>query len=347
MHKNGYTALIGTNTMRDSLGIYTVFIDGDTLQGEIKYTERAYNTGALALSSDGKSLYAASEGMSFMGYASGGVMAYTVEDDGKLTYRNGVPVWGQRPCSLALDEKKQMLYSANFFGGNLSMIPLKEDGSVDAVKEIITAPKPEHWLHAMHWVEALEDGAFLAAINVAQSELSIYDAETGERVTGYCFGERIFARAVVSYGPYIYAMLQDPGEIYVFRNTLKENRKIELIQRILVLEGFDGRCAASVIRVSPDGKIVLAASREQNKLTVFRRSEDGTLSYANQYDLPGDTARDFMISEDGRIVVIAMQFSDTILIYEINEETAELTLKQSALKICSPAAVVIRKEEHA
>lgn len=345
MQKNGYTAIIGTNTMRDSLGIYTVAIDGETLQGEIKYTERAYNTGALALSSDGKSLYAASEGMSFMGYASGGVMAYTVEDDGKLTYRNGVPVWGQRPCCLDLDEGRNMLYSANFFGGNISMIPLKEDGGVDAVKQIITAPKPEHWLHAMHWIEVLEDGEFLAAINVAQSEVSIYDSATGERVTGYCFGERIFARAVISYGPYIYAMLQDPGEIYVFKNTLKENRQIELIQRILVLENFEGRCAASVIRITPDGRIVLAASREQNKLTVFRRSEDGILSYAHQYDLPGDTARDFMISDDGRIVVIAMQFSDTLNIYEINGETGELTLKQSDLQIPSPAAVVIRKEE--
>lgn len=345
MGKNGYTALIGTNTMRDSLGIYTVAIDGETLQGEIKYTEKAYNTGALALTADGKSLYAASEGMSFMGYGSGGVMAYTVEEDGKLTYRNGVPVWGQRPCCLALDEGRNMLYSSNFFGGNLSMIPLKEDGGVDAVSKIITSPKPDHWLHAMHWVEVLEGGEFLAAINISQSELSIYDAVTGERVTGYCFGERIFARAVISYGSYIYAMLQDPGEIYVFKNTLKENGKIELIQRIPVLENFDGRCAASVIRITKDGTLALAASREQNKLTVFRRSKDGILSYANQYDLPGDTPRDFMISDDGRIVVIAMQFSDTLVIYELNEETAELTLKQSDLPIPSPAAVVIRKEE--
>ena len=42
------------------------------------------------------------------------------------------------------------------------------------VRKIITAPKPEHWLHAMHWVEVLEGGDYLAAINVAQSELSIY-----------------------------------------------------------------------------------------------------------------------------------------------------------------------------
>lgn len=346
MKKIAYTAWVGTNTMRNSLGIYTVAIDAETLKGEIRYTEKAYNTGALALTQDGSRLYAASEGMSFMGYGSGGVMAYSTDAEGKLTYLNGEPVWGQRPCCLDLDEKKGMLYTANFFGGNLSMVPLKEDGSVEPVKKLITAPIPEHWLHAMHWVEVLEDGQYLAAINVAQSEVSIYDAESGDRVTGYCFGERIFARAVVSYGPYIYAMLQDPGEIYVFRSRLKEKKEIELIQRILVLKNWEGPCAASVIRITPDGRIVLAASREQNKLTVFRRNEDGTLSYANQYDLPGDTARDFMISPDGKIVVIAMQFSDTLVIYRIDEENAELKLVQSDLQIPSPAAVVIRKEEN-
>lgn len=79
---------------------------------------------------------------------------------------------------------------------------------------------------------------------------------------------------------------------------------------------------------------------------IFRRTEDGILSYANEYDLPGDVARDFMISDDGRIVVIAMQFSDTIDIYEIDGENASLRLTQSDLEIPSPAAVVIRKEEN-
>ena len=86
MQKKGYTAWIGTNTMRNSLGIYTVSIDGDTLRGEIRHTEKAYNTGALALSKDGKRLYAASEGMSFMGYGSGGVMSYRIDEVGKLPW---------------------------------------------------------------------------------------------------------------------------------------------------------------------------------------------------------------------------------------------------------------------
>ena len=56
MQKKGYTAWIGTNTMRNSLGIYTVSINGDTLRGEIKHTEKAYNTGALALSKENSSI---------------------------------------------------------------------------------------------------------------------------------------------------------------------------------------------------------------------------------------------------------------------------------------------------
>lgn len=345
MHNRGYTAFIGTNTMRNSMGIYTLGIDKDTLHAEVLYTEKAYNTGALALSGDGKRLYAASEGMAFQGHASGGAMAYEADEDGKLTYLGGEPVWGQRPCCLALDEKRGMLYTSNFFGGSLSMLPIRPDGSLAPVEKIIRSPVPERWLHAMHWVEVLEDGEYLAAINISQSELSIYDAKTGERVTGYCLGERVFARAVVSRGRNIYAMLQDPGVIYVFRSDLKENGTIRLLQEVEVLPGFDGRCAASVIRITPNGKLVLAASREQNKLSVYRRAEDGTLEFCSQTDLVGDTPRDYMISPDGRFVLLAMQFSDEVTIYRIDEEKGRVELIQAGLRIPSPAAVVIRKEK--
>ena len=67
MQKKDYIAFIGTNSVRGSQGIYTVQIDGDSLQAKVISTQEAYNTGALALSHSKKYLYAASEGMTFGG----------------------------------------------------------------------------------------------------------------------------------------------------------------------------------------------------------------------------------------------------------------------------------------
>lgn len=76
MGRESYYAFIGTNSVRGSRGIYTLRIDAETGIAKIMSTAPAYNTGCLALSQDGGNLYAAAEGMTFDGYADGGVMAF-------------------------------------------------------------------------------------------------------------------------------------------------------------------------------------------------------------------------------------------------------------------------------
>ena len=61
MNDPEYIALIGTNSVRNSQGIYTVHLERGTLKASVVSTQSAYNTGALALSADGRRLYAASE----------------------------------------------------------------------------------------------------------------------------------------------------------------------------------------------------------------------------------------------------------------------------------------------
>ena len=112
--KNCYRAFIGTNSVRGSQGIYTLEIDGDSGEAEIISTAQVYNTGCVALSQDEKNLYAASEGMTFDGHASGGVTAYRVEQDGSLTRLNGQRSYGQRTCCVAVDGKKEAVYGCDF-----------------------------------------------------------------------------------------------------------------------------------------------------------------------------------------------------------------------------------------
>lgn len=344
MSKVQYTAWIGTNSTRNSQGIYTVSIDGETLQPQIISAQKAYNTGALALSRDGKRLYAASEGMSFMGRASGGAMAFSADATGKLSLINAIPVGGQRPCCLSLDDDEGNLYSANFLGGSISVMSLRADGGIDSVKRMITEPKEDGWLHAMHSVAVLTPRKYVAAINVSQSEIVVYDARTGARLGDYCFGKRVFARSVAVHGEFIYAMLQDPGELYVFQNRIAEGGGIELIQRCPVIPGWQGFAGTSALRISPDGKLLMAAVRRANSISVFRIKLDGTLMFCNNIVLPGETPRDFMISPDGELVVVAMQFSDEIKILKVDREGADLILAGEGIKIPSPASVVIRKE---
>ena len=82
MKKSYYQAYIGTNSVRGSQGIYSIRIDADSFEAEIIAATQAYNTGGVALDRTERFLYAINEGMTFDGYADGGVSAYRIERNG-------------------------------------------------------------------------------------------------------------------------------------------------------------------------------------------------------------------------------------------------------------------------
>ena len=233
---------------------------------------------------------------------------------------------------------------ANFFGGSLAMLPVAEDGSLRPARRVVREPKPRGWLHGMHSVGVLDGGALVGAVSLSQSEFVVYRADDGSRAAAYGFGERVFARSFDSFGAWIYVMLQDPGDIYVLRNRCAEGLGLECVQVISVLPEPRELYGTSAIRVSPDGKLLIAAVRRTNSLTLFRIGGDGRLTRSDVVELPGLTPRDLQISPDSRVVVTALQASDEICVHEIDREQGSLVLRDSGLHIPSPASVAIRKE---
>ena len=135
-------------------------------------------------------------------------------------------------------------------------------------------------------------------------------------------------------------MMQMPDDIYVFESHLSENGSLKLIQKTSLLpQTCREMRAASTIRATPDGKLVLAANRPTNSITVFKRLRDGRLDRRSVCVLPGEVPRDFNISQDGQIVVTALQKSDQICVHRIDYENMRLGPMEGMVSIPSPAAV--------
>lgn len=343
MNKSFYQAYIGTNSVRGSKGIYTVHVDADTLKPEIVSTSQIFNSGSLALSRDDRLLYSAVEGMTFEGYADGGVIGYRTSPDGMLTRMNGQRAHGQRTCCVAIDETVRAVYACNFYKGSMSVFDMEEDGSIQPARLVI-APPPEHpgW-KALHCVGAIKDG-YVGVISLTECALVIYRADTGQRITSYVFPDKPFPRYFEVSGNYIYAMMQSPDDIYVFENCLDKEQKIKLLQKISVMEeDYKGMRATSTIRATPDGQLILAANRPSNSITVFQKRENGLLERSFIATLPGEVPRDFNISHDGKIVVSALQKSNEICVHEIDYENGALTGAGRKIRIPSPASVAISR----
>ena len=340
MGTNCYYAFIGTNSVRGSRGIYTLRIDGDTGAAEAVSTVPAYNTGGLALSRDEQNLYAVAEGMTFQGYADGGVTAYQIHSDGSLTNLNGQRSHGQRTCCVAVDDNKKNAYACNFYDGTWSAFGLEANGALKPARLVVAPPEDAGW-KALHCVAPIQDD-YVGVISLAECALVIYRADNGERVTHYNFPGQPFPRYFAAVEDCIYAMMQFPDEIYVFKSHLKDQGSLELLQRVRLLdEAHEGMPATSTIRVTPDGSLVLAANRPSNTITIYSRQSDGTLVREHVVDIPGNGPRDFNISGDGALVVTAMQHSDEVYVLKIDYENKNLVQLGGPVKVPSPAAVAV------
>lgn len=342
MGNSRYYAYIGTNSVRGSLGIYTIAIDADTFAADIVASHPAYNSGALALGPNDKCLYVAVEGMTFRGLADGGVTAYGIGENGVLTEIGGAPSHGQRTCSVAVDAAGRNLYAANFYRGSLAMFPLAGDGRPLPARVVVDGPKEVSGLfRALHCVAPIGED-FVGAISLTEGALVIYSAVNGARVTDFTFPGGTFPRTLEVCGDCLYALIQDPGDVYVFRNRLGTEGRIEHLQTLSVQRGdFSGPFGASAIRATPNGRLMLAATRRANTLTVFRVQTDGTLALGDIVPLPRQIPRDFHISRDGRIAVTALQKSNAVCVHEIDYENATLRDTGSIVTIPSPAAVAV------
>lgn len=138
-----------------------------------------------------------------------------------------------------------------------------------------------------------------------------------------------------------YALMQDPGDLYVFRNRLDENGTIEHIQTISVQDKKLERYGTTTLHATPNGRLMLAATRNVNTLTVFEIQSDGTLERKSIIALPGETPRDFAISRDGTIAVTCLQKSNEICIHTIDYANAALHYTGQKLSVPSPAAAAV------
>ena len=331
-----YLIYVGTNSVRGSRGVYTVAADPEDLSLTILSAAPAYNSGGVCLSPDKKTLYAASEGMTFDGLAAGGVAAFAIGEDGALTRIAGQPSGGQRTCCVAADDEQ--VYSCDFYEGIWNAYPKAADGSIGPARLNVAPPEGTGW-RALHCVEPVLD--YVAVISLAECAVVMYRKDDGSRVDIFHFPERVFPRYLVARGEMLYAMLQTPGEIFVL-HVDPVTGKMNCLQRTTVLEpDYQGFVGTSTIRITPNGQLFLAANRSTNSITVFTIEADGTLTRNSINVLPGQVPRDFNISGDGRFVAAAMQRTDELQIALIDYENKCLVPVGEGIHIPSPAAVAI------
>ncbi|MCI8282314.1 MAG: lactonase family protein [Lachnospiraceae bacterium] len=291
MGNERYVAYVGTYTHGNSVGIH--IYDLDVEQG--KMVERKVipinNPSDLTVSKDGRFLYS---------IADEGVKAFRILPDGDLEAMNKKWIGGMRGCYVAVDDKNRYLFVAGYHDGRVTMMHLEEDGSIGEIA----------------------DGIF-------HKGMGRNIAERSSRPHVNCVELTPLKQN------YICAVDGGLDHVKIYQLDY-EHGKLKIADIL--------RCPLSsaprMIRFTKDGNYAYVLCELKNTVEVHRYmcTPDGpkfefiqSIRTVDEEEAANGGASGMELTEDGRYLFCSNAGTNTVIIYEINQETGILT------EVCSSA----------
>jgi 6-phosphogluconolactonase len=356
-----YIFYVGTYTEdgTNSKGIYAYGFDPKT--GEVAplgVAAETTNPSFVALSPNGRFLYAVNEVGNYKGPNSGGVSVFSVDHaSGKLTFLNEVATRGADPCYITVDKMGKFVLVANYTGGSVAVFPVLADGKLGEASAFVqhtgkgTNPERQEGPHA-HSIDLAPDNRFAYVDDLGLDELLVYkfDGAKGTLTPN----DPPFAKLDAGSGPrhfalspsgkFAYVISEMGRSVTVFSNDAASG-KLQRLQTVSTLpKDFTGRNDDAEIEIHPSGKYLYASNRGNESIAVYAIDpEKGTLALVEIAPTGGKEPRSFAIDPTGRFLFAANQKSDNIVVFRIEEKTGRLSPTGKVLNVPSPVCVKFLK----
>lgn len=352
-HNSNYYLYVGTYTHgeSESKGIYLYKFDTHTGKASplIQATE-SEDPSYLTISSDHKHLYAVQEVVDNQAENTGYVNAYAIDSQsGKLSFINKQKSEGGAPCYITVDEAKKNVLVGNYVGGNVAVLPLQEDGSLQEASDIkkhkgssVNTARQE--APHVHGVVLSPNNRYVYVPDLGIDQVVIYTFDSETSQLNYVdeaklrpgFGPRHFtfhpnqkfAYLVNELGHTITAFSHDRGH-------LKELQEVPTLPK-----SFQGNNSCADIHVSPSGRFLYASNRGHNSIVIYAIDpQEGTLSLVGHESTQGKTPRNFMIDPSGKYLLAANQASNSIVVFEIDPANGKLSANGEVIQAPSPVCL--------
>jgi 6-phosphogluconolactonase len=290
------------------------------------------------------------------------VSAYAIDAaTGKLRLLNTLPTGGTSTCFISTDKTGKYVLMANFGSGSVSVIRLKEDGSLGELTSFIqnighsvnpaiqTGPHP-------HSILVSADNRYVIVSDLGLDKVLIFhfDEKTGQLTPpDPAFatvkpggGPRHFAFSPT--GNFGYQLSEMSGNIDAFawdpaRGTLTTLQTTETRPA-----DFTGENHSAEIAVSPDGKFLYESNRRNtgdtgwgpDTIGIFAIDpEKGTLTLVEQTPSGAIMPRNFAIDPTGSYLLVAHQYSNNVIVFKIDRATGRLSKTGNEIKLDVPVCI--------
>lgn len=302
----------------------------------------------------------------FEGTDSGSISAFAVDPkDGQLTLLNTVASGGMGPTYPALDPSGRFLLVANYFGGSVSVLPIKADGSLEppcdvhkgtgkvGPKKATNAPPGSfaisgHEQPHAHMILPDPAGHFVLSADLGTDQLLVWKLNDKTGILSPNDPEGISvppgdgARHFAFHpnGRWLYSIQEEAATVSLFDYDSSKGVLTHRQTLPSVPPGFAGTSLASEILTSPDGKHVYAANRLHDSISCFAVGTSGELTFVGEEWSHGDFPRTFNFDPTGTFLYSCNQRGDNLACFKVDKASGRLTFTGQYTPVGSPAIMV-------
>lgn len=352
---DGTRLYVGTYTKGKSEGIYLCrFMPGSGELRLIGLASPAQNPSFLVASARSARVYAVHEQPMFGTTPGGSLSAYEIDSaSGRLHIMNTQSSGGADPCHLALDPGGKCVYAANYSGGSVAVVGVKEDGSLGDLRGVIqhhgagpTLRQQSPHVHAVLAARA-EGCVYVADLGMDKVMLYTRDVSSGALVPA----QRPWLSMSPGAGPRHLAFHPDGRTLYVVNeldSTIcrcavggADGEGTEIQQTVrTVPASFTGTNYPADVHVSPGGRHVYVSNRGHDSIAVFGIDETtGDLSLTGTVATGGAWPRNFALDPAGNYLLAANQRSDSITVFAIDDRSGLPVPTGHALRVPEPTCL--------
>jgi 6-phosphogluconolactonase len=346
---------VGTYTQRGSKGIYLFELDPTSGRLTPRGLAAAVKDPSfLAIHPNRRFLYAVGEGDQFEGKPAGAVSAFAIDPDaGKLTLLNRQSSGGAGPCHLVTDRRGRHVLAANYSGGSVCALPIREDGRLGKATALVrhrgsSVNKARQEAPHAHSINLDRANRFAFACDLGTDQVLVYryDADRGTLTPNDPpaaqlspgSGPRHFAFHPT--GKYAYVINELKSTVTAFdydarRGVLRAVQTVSTLPR-----RFTGENTTAEVQVHPSGKFLYGSNRGHNSIAVFAiDARTGKLTAVGRQGKDVKIPRNFGIDPAGKFLIVANQEGDSLVVFRINRRTGELTPTGVKVEVPMPVCV--------
>ena len=321
--------LVGSYSDGTTPGISVYNFDIQT--GEFTYIsdiKKIENPSYLVVSQDENMVYSVNE------TKDGGVSAFRFDkSNGVLSLVNSQPAYGASPCYINMDKGGNFIVTANYSGGNISVFPLDNDGSIKPLSMNIDMIIPDSPDSRMHTAFFSPNEKRLLVADLGKDNIYTFEVKPEasdsflilppENITKLELGSGPRHLAFHPNGKYLYCINELSGKVTVFNYNEGIQEVVQYIESDTTQSSH--RKGSADIHLTSDGKYLYSSNRlRADGIAIFSvNPENGQLTSVG-YQLTGIHPRNFIITPNDKFLLCANLSSNNIQIFEIDPATGLL-----------------------